>query len=150
LVVGAEELKLRNQIRRLGLDNVVELTGAKPAKEAMEYMAACKVFCLPSWSEGFGIVYLEAMAHGKPVIAVKGQGIDQVIRENSTGLLVEPKDVQSVVGALRQFMADDSLRMQMGARGKEVVFEKFTWAGCAQKYLQLYSETLANKQDGIT
>lgn len=144
---GQEESKLRSQVQKLGLEGIIELTGAKPAKEAMEYMAACDIFCLPSWSEGFGVVYLEAMANGKPVIAVKGQGIDAVIREHSTGLLVEPKDVQSLVTVLRQLMTNEAMRNEMGEKGKKIVLQEFTWAHCAQKYLQLYSEVLANKSE---
>jgi glycosyltransferase involved in cell wall biosynthesis len=146
---GTQSDELKKIVDELGLCDRVHFTGPLPSSEAMEWMDLCDIFCLPSWSEGFGVVYIEAMACSKPVIGVAGQGIDAVIREHLTGLSVEPKDVQSVVNALRQLVADDSLRRQMGARGKNVVFEKFTWAGCAQKYLQLYSE-LANKQNKIT
>jgi len=147
---GTQSEELKKIVDRLGLRQRVHFTGPLPSSEAMEWMDLCDIFCLPSWSEGFGVVYIEAMACSKPVIGVIGQGIDAVIREYSTGLLVEPKDVSSVSDALRQLMADDFFRRQMGARGKEVVYEKFTWAVCARKYLQLYSEILINKQSGIT
>jgi teichuronic acid biosynthesis glycosyltransferase TuaC len=146
---GAQSDELKKLADELNLFDRVHFTGPLPSSEAMEWMDLCDIFCLPSWSEGFGVVYIEAMACSKPVIGVSGQGIDAVIREHSTGLLVEPKDDSSVSNALRQLMADDSLRRQMGAKGKELVFEKFTWAVCAQKYVQLYSEILANKQIGI-
>jgi teichuronic acid biosynthesis glycosyltransferase TuaC len=146
---GAQSDELKKLTDELNLFDRVHFTGPLPSSEAMEWMDLCDIFCLPSWSEGFGIVYIEAMACSKPVIGVSGQGIDAVIREHSTGLLVEPKDVTSVTDALRRLMPDDSLRRQMGDRGRIAVFEKFTWAVCAQKYIQLYNEILANKQIGI-
>lgn len=144
---GAQSYELKKLADELNLCRRVHFTGPLPSSEAMEWMDLCDIFCLPSWSEGFGVVYIEAMACSKPVIGVSGQGIDAVICEHKTGLLVKPKDVSSVSNTLRQLMADDSLRRQMGVIGKKVVFDKFTWAGCAQKYLQLYSEVLANNQN---
>jgi glycosyltransferase involved in cell wall biosynthesis len=142
---GAQADELKKLADELNLFDRVHFTGQLPPFEAMEWMDLCDIFCLPSWSEGFGVVYIEAMACSKPVIGVSGQGIDAVIRENSAGLLVKPQDVSSVSSALRQLMEDDSLRRQMGDRGRKAVFEKFTWAVCAQKYVQLYSEILTNK-----
>lgn len=142
---GQERLRLKKNIRQKGLESVVELTGAMSPEKTMEYMAASKVFCLPSWSEGFGIVYLEAMAQGKPVIAVKGQGIDSIVRKYSTGLLVEPKNVQSLVVALKELIKNESMRDEMGERGKKLIQKRFTWTYCAQKYIALYQEVFLNQ-----
>ena len=139
---GAESDNLKNLAKELKLCNRVHFTGPLPSPETMEWMDLCDIFCLPSWSEGFGVVYLEAMANGKPVIGVKGQGIDPVIRENETGLLVEPQNVQSVVNALRQLISNKPMRDEMGEKGKKTVLQKFTWEHCSQQYVQLYREIL--------
>jgi glycosyltransferase involved in cell wall biosynthesis len=141
---GQDESILKNQIQQLGLDGVVELVGAKPAKEVMEYMAACKIFCLPSWSEGFGIVYLEAMAHGKPVIAVNGQGITNVILDNNAGILVPPKDPAAVVNAISKLIDDREFAEDMGRRSAKLIQDKFSWQSCASQFIQLYSTVISD------
>jgi len=142
---GVQSTELVQAVRQLDLINRVHFTGPLPHLEAMEWMELCDIFCLPSWSEGFGIVYLEAMACGKPVIGVAGQGIDMIIRENGTGLLVEPKKVDALVSALRQLMTERITRIRMGQIAKELIHENFTWDICARRYVELYCEILGQK-----
>lgn len=142
---GVQWRNLVQAVRQLDLAGRVHFTGPLPHAEAMEWMELCDIFCLPSWSEGLGIVYLEAMACGKPVIGVTGQGIDPIIRENATGLLTEPKSIDSLVSALRRLMMEDMTRMQMGRAGKELIHENFTWDMCARQYVKLYCEILGEK-----
>jgi glycosyltransferase involved in cell wall biosynthesis len=108
----------------------------------MEYMSICDLFVMPSWDEGFGIVYLEAMAHGKPVIACRGQGIEDVIVDGETGLLVEPKDLESLKEAMIRLLTDRRLAEDMGRKGRQVVLSDFTWEKSAQKLLKVYKEVL--------
>jgi len=142
---GPQSDELKKTADQLNLGGRVSFTGPLPSSQAMEWMDLCDIFCLPSWSEGLGVVYLEAMACSKPIIGVAGQGIDAVIREYATGLLVEPKNIQSVVSALRHLMVNESLRIEMGAKGKKIVFEKFTWASCAQEYMLFYRDIIQRK-----
>ncbi|HID63954.1 MAG TPA: glycosyltransferase family 4 protein, partial [Anaerolineae bacterium] len=88
---GAEVPRLRALARELGMENYVAFCGARPHDEAMAYMAACQVFVMPSWNEAMGIAYLEAMAHGKPIIGCQGEGITDVVTDGETGLLVPPR-----------------------------------------------------------
>jgi glycosyltransferase involved in cell wall biosynthesis len=136
---GAEDSNLRKQIQQLGLDGVVELVGVKPARDVMEYMAACEIFCLPSWSEGFGIVYLEAMAHGKPFIAVDGQGITDVSQDNNVGIFVPPKDSTAVADAISKFITNREFAEDMGKRSARLIREKFSWRSCALQFIQFYN-----------
>jgi glycosyltransferase involved in cell wall biosynthesis len=92
---GVERGSLERLVATAGLHEKVFFEGAKRPEETMHYMSAADIYCMPSWYEAFGIVYLEAMMHGKPVIAVQGQGISEVIEHGKTGLLVPPKDVES-------------------------------------------------------
>lgn len=139
---GNEYPHLQAMIDRHNLSGVVELVGGKPAAEVMEYMDACDIFCLPSWSEGFGIVYLEALAQGKPIIAVQGQGITDIVTAHRVGLLVKPRSVDAVVDAIVQLVRDPKLRREMGLRGSELVRGNFSWDASAHNYIAIYKKLL--------
>lgn len=139
---GTERAALEGLVRRHHLEDCVELVGPKPPKEAMMYMDACEVFCLPSWSEGFGIVYLEAMASGKAVVAVQGQGITNIVQTYQTGLLVPPHSADGVAAGLKQLLDNPQLARAMGDRGRQLTHEKLTWDACAQEYIRHYSEVI--------
>ncbi len=145
VIVGAGPYRraLVAQVRKLGLQSSVELTGPKVPQEAMAYMDACELFCLPSWEEGFGIVYLEAMAHGKPVIAVEGQGITNVVHKHGTGLLVRPRDVDAVASALRQLLDDTEAARAMGSKGRDLAHNEFSWKHNAERIHKIYQEALS-------
>lgn len=135
---GRERQKLQKMIERLGLTGTLELVGAQPVAETMAYIDACDVFCLPSWSEGFGIVYLEAMAHAKAVIAVQEQGIANIVREHKTGILVPPRNVNAVAEAIKTLIDEPETRNQMAQRGKTLIYKQFSWQHCASKLIELY------------
>lgn len=126
----------------LGLAGRVEFLGRLPHDEVMEYMAAADVFSMPSWDEGFGIVYIEAMAHGKPVIACQGEGIIDVIENNKTGLLVKPKDVESLTDAINFLLSNPQKACQIGKRAKRLVLENYTWEKNIEKTIEVYQEVL--------
>jgi len=67
-----EEERLKELAKSLGIESKVRFLGKLPHSEVMREMASCSLFCLPSWNEGFGLVYLEAMSLGKPVIGCRG------------------------------------------------------------------------------
>ena len=142
IIVGAgeEDARLKEQVSRANLSECMSFMGEKPPTETMEYMDCCEVFCLPSWSEGFGIVYLEAMAHGKPVIAVDGQGITDVVRGSQSGILVKPHDADAVTDAIKTLLDNPQEARQMGERGKALVYGEFSWDMNAEKLLELYRQ----------
>ena len=144
LIVGSgpEEDRLRQLVDQLGLSGYVEFCGRKDHETVMEYMSICDLFVMPSWEEGFGIVYLEAMAHGKPVIACRGQGIEDAIVDGKTGLLVKPEDLESLKEAMIKLLSDRSLAENMGRKGRQVVLSNFTWEKSTQKLLEVYEEVL--------
>jgi len=137
---GPEERKLRYLARNLG-DQVVFL-GRQPHDRVLERMAACTVFSLPSWSEGFGIVYLEAMALGKPVIACQGEGPEDFVRHGRTGFLVKPRDVESLVEALDFLLSHPDEAKAMGERARKEVLEHYTWEKNAEGTIEVYREVL--------
>ena len=93
--------------------------------------AACEVFALPSRGEGFGLVYLEAMACGKPVIGGAHGGAPEVIEDGKTGYLVQHGDVSQLATSLETLLSDAELRTQMGERGRERVQREFQFSGFA-------------------
>ncbi len=120
----------------------IHFLGAKSPSETMEYMAACDIFCLPSWYEAFGVVYLEAMLHSKPVIGVAGQGISEVVTHQNEGLLVPPKDVDATQQALMSLINNEEQRLMMGKRGHSLVENTCTQRKAAEKLLETYNQVL--------
>ncbi len=127
---GSERQRLIERARDMGLGETVEFTGHLSVSALAAQYAACSVFVLPSTQEGFGIVFLEAMAHAKPVVAARAGGAPEVVANGETGLLVQPADNQALHTALARLLADAGLRQQMGGAGQRrleenFVFEKF-------------------------
>lgn len=139
---GPEKDNLQKLIRQFHLENDVELTGAKSPKGTMEYMDACDIFCLPSWSEGFGMVYLEALAHRKPVIAVEGQGIADIIKHGEAGYCIKPGNLKELLNYLQSLIDDPDKRNRMGLRGQMLVENNYTWKHCSHQYINIYSSIL--------
>ena len=92
IIVGKGKLypEIKKQIESLGLNNYVKLAGGKPYYEIPIWMNACDVFVLPSLSESFGVVQIEAMACGKPVVATRNGGSEEIIVSNDYGLICDP------------------------------------------------------------
>jgi len=139
---GIERGNLERQMRMLGLGDMVTFLGERPHFEVFRHMSACDVFVLPSWDEAFGVVYVEAMACGKPVIACRGEGVEDIVTHGETGLLVEPRDEESLKEALVRLLSDGGLREKMGEKARGVVLKNFTWEKNAQETIRLYREIL--------
>jgi phosphatidylinositol alpha-1,6-mannosyltransferase len=127
-----------------GLDaRTVQLAGAVSDAERDEWLARATVFAMPSRlpvggfaGEGFGIVFLEAGAHGLPVVAgAVGGALDAVV-DGETGLLVEPTDHVAVADALTRLLADPALRGRLGQAGADRARE-FTWSRTAARVEEL-------------
>ena len=139
---GDEERPLKRLVNKMGLQDTVEFVGQVPHRVVMAYLATCDIFALPSWHESFGVVYVEAMAHGRPVVACRGEGIEDVIVDGETGALVEPKDVDSLTNALGKLLEDQAYARRLGEAGKALVARSFTWEQSAEKLRQLYEELI--------
>lgn len=139
---GEERGELERLINSLGLRSQVVLLGRLNHQETMAEMAACDIMLLPSWDEGFGIVYLEAMAHGKPVIGTQGEGAARLIEREQVGLTVPARDVAAIADAACKLLSNGELAQAMGQRGREVVLTQFTWSLNAERTLGLYNEML--------
>ena len=96
------------------------------------------MFVMPSESENFPIVLLEAMAAGLAIITTRGTGCEEVV--GNAALLVEPRDPAAIRTAIQTLINSPDLRFQLGSDAKQRVEEKFTWRAVAQEYLALYQE----------
>src|SRR5881396_3590085 len=120
---GPLEQELGEQINQLGLQECVELPGAKPQHEIREYLAAASVFVLPSVVDPDGgmdnlpTVIMEAMAAGLPVVSTSIGGIPEMVIQNETGFLVSPGDVVALAGAIERLFNDLGLARCLGERG---------------------------------
>lgn len=139
---GKEKNNLVHQVNSLGLRNIVNIINFIPQEQLLELMASADIFVLPSWAEGFGLVYLEAMSHGIPVIGCKGQGIEDIVVHGETGFLVEPKNSEEISNIILSLIKNEELRNKIGKRGQEIVTKYYKWEDNAEKYIRLYSELL--------
>ena len=102
------------------------------------------VFALPSIQEGQGIVLLEAQACGKPIVAFDIGGVNEAVKKDETGLLVELGNTDALAESLLKILSDSTLRKKMGSAGRKYVTENYTWDICAQSMLKVYNEALGN------
>jgi glycosyltransferase involved in cell wall biosynthesis len=133
LIVGGEDrlavranflAELRELARELGLLDHVVFTGFRADMRAL--LAASDVFALPSFEEPFGLVFLEAMAMRKPVVALDNGGTPEVVEHGKSGLLSPPRDVPALAANLLTLLRDPGLRARMGEYGRSQVEARFT------------------------
>lgn len=129
-----------------GGEKDIEFLGIKSPDEMKHYYASCDVFVLPSLSEGFGIVNLEAMACGKPVMSTKVGGIIDVVIDGETGFLVTPADSDELSSAMRKFLDNPNLMVKMGERARKRVVENFSWDTVAEKTHNAYKTVLKHEK----
>jgi len=133
LVVGADATEihggsftrdLKELARELGIEDQVVFTG--PRSDVPRIMAACDVFTLPSFEEPFGLVFLEAMAMCRPVVAVSDGGTPEVVEHGRSGLLSSWQDVDGLAANILTLLGDPEMRARFGAHGRARVLESFT------------------------
>jgi teichuronic acid biosynthesis glycosyltransferase TuaC len=145
---GPEMGRLRRLATELGIADRVRFTGAYPHGDLPALMRGSDLFVLPSWDEAFGIVYLEAMASGVPVIAASDGGATDIVTEGADGWLVGPRDVEAIVDAIAGFAAmgpADREQMSSAARRKA---EAFTWEANARGLMRMAADVIAARRAG--
>jgi glycosyltransferase involved in cell wall biosynthesis len=132
MIVGADEQwihkgsytkELKELARSLGVAEHVVFTGLRA--DVPQIMAACDLFTMPSFEEPFGLVFLEAMAMKKPVVAVGNGGTPEVVEDGRSGLLSPAWDVQALAQNILTLARDPALRTRMGEYGRSQVLERF-------------------------
>jgi phosphatidylinositol alpha-1,6-mannosyltransferase len=133
LVGTGEELSyLQSLTKDMGVSEGVIFAGRVLDQELAAYYAACDIFIMPNREigpdiEGFGMVYLEAGAAGKPVIGGASGGTDDAILDGTTGLRVDGRSVEVIINAVVSLLADPARAKAMGEAGRRMVENKFTW-----------------------
>ena len=102
--------------------------------------SACEIFALPSRGEGFGLVYLEAMARGKPVIGGAHGGAPEVIDDGRSGYLVQHGDAPQLATSIETLLANPEMAREMGARGRERVHRDFKFSVFAKSLKKIFRE----------
>ncbi|MDD5615455.1 MAG: glycosyltransferase family 4 protein [Candidatus Methanoperedens sp.] len=126
----------------LGLEDNVEFLGYIPNEIIPEYYTNCNLFVLPSISasqEGFGIVSLEALASGRPVIGTDIVGIAEDIKKHDTGLVVKSGNTKALADAIIRILSDKKEAERMGANGRELIEKKYSWTKIVRKMEDLYN-----------
>jgi len=114
--------------------------GFVPNDELQQLYARAAVVACPSRREGFGVACLEAMAHGRPVVATSVGGLRDLVVEGETGLVVPPGDPPALRAALARLLADPDLRRALGAAGRRRAQERFSWAAVTDATLDAYAD----------
>jgi glycosyltransferase involved in cell wall biosynthesis len=118
---GPDLARLERRARELGLDGRVEFLGHVAFDRlAGEYRRA-DVFCLPSRQEGFGIVFLEAMAAGLPIVAARAAAVPEVVSDGESGILIAPDSPGDLAAALDRLLSDPEERRRLGEAGRQRV-----------------------------
>ncbi|MGQ9780426.1 MAG: glycogen synthase [Bacillota bacterium] len=134
----AEEMRTRAR----SLPNVRWYEETVPHEELVELYSHATVFVCPSRYEPFGLINLEAMACGRPVVASRTGGIPEVVADGVTGILVPPGEPRDLADAVSALLADPQRAATMGAAGRRRVEEEFTWEKVARKTLGVYTEAM--------
>ena len=146
LVIGYGDLEpnLREHAKRLGLDGVVTLTG--PRQDAVAIVAAADAFAMTSASEGLGLVVLEAMAVGCPVVATAVGGVLDMVRDDETGLLVPDGDAKALAEALGRLLEDTALRRRLAEQARRLAEREFSVKGMVDQYEAVYESAVARRR----
>jgi glycosyltransferase involved in cell wall biosynthesis len=134
LLVGRnlEEDYLEGLVRELGIGAYVRFTGPLSERDLHLAYAASDIFALPSEYESFGFVFLEAMAHGVPVIGVRTGGVHEVIRDGETGFILDSSnDLGGLIDKLAHLGQDDMFRARLGEQAWEWTRRQFNWPAAA-------------------
>lgn len=147
LIVAGPGTRLRRKyekrVKQNGLKDVV-FTGYVSYDDLPRYYKTADIVCSPATGkESFGIVLLEAMAVGKPIIASNIEGYASVLTHGAEGILVPPKNPEKLAEALLSLMTNKSLRQQMGAKG-ELTAVEYDWKRVAQSVLNYYLKVLGS------
>jgi len=141
---GPDEGSVRRAVSRLGLEASVVLTGPVPPERLPEHYAAGDVFAMPCRTrragldvEGLGMVFLEAAACGRPVVAGTSGGAPEAVQDGVTGHVVEPRSPEGVADAVSALLADPDRARVMGAAGRAWVEQRWSWTTIAASFATL-------------
>jgi teichuronic acid biosynthesis glycosyltransferase TuaC len=140
---GPERPALERLAAELGVAERVVMRGRLAPAAALEVARAADVFVMPSVDEAFGVAYVEAMAAGVPAIGARGEPGPEEIAACGGGIrLVPPRNPDALAAELRELLADEGRRRELGAAARANVAEHFTWERCGRATVAAYEDAL--------
>lgn len=140
---GPERRYLEDMIKKYNLKNtrILGYISPKEGIKLKEFYRRADVYVAPSvWDEPLGLVILEAMAAGTPVIVTRKGGITSIIKDGYNGLFVRPRNSAEIAEKVNMLLDDESLRIKMAQNARKTVEEKFTWEAITAKFERIYSK----------
>ena len=138
---GGERGELEKQVEELGLTDRVMFNGILSNGEVRAWMKNARCFVLPTYSESFGMVFLEAMYEGTPVIGTEVGGVPELVVNGETGFIVPPGDPEKLGDSICVILGDMKLRDRMSLNAKERAKE-FSWDSVVSQLESIYESTL--------
>ncbi len=143
-IAGKGKLKpvLRSMSKAIGIEEKVDFLGYVPGEMMNALFSSADIFVLPSsFGESFGIVLLEAMASGTPVIGTRVGGIEEILGKGKYGLLVPPSEPEELAGAMLDLMGDKEKRSILSKRSLKMVRSKYDWRVVSERVMELYEKS---------
>jgi glycosyltransferase involved in cell wall biosynthesis len=120
----------------------VTVFGQLPLEAIAGHYARSAVFCMPTRGDAFGIVFVEALSHGLPVVGTRVGAVPEIVQDGETGYLVEPGDVRGLADALTRLLADPERCRAFGTLGRRRMLERYTWPRVADSITTTISSTV--------
>lgn len=139
---GQEQAHVARLVHKLDLADDIWMPGYVRREMLPRYYQQCDIFVLPSLSESFGQVLLEAMSTGLPIVATTVGGIPEIVHENRGGILIPPADSRAIVEAVRSLIASPERFAEMGRYNAEQTRQRYTWSFVATEYESVYRHVL--------
>jgi D-inositol-3-phosphate glycosyltransferase len=140
-LLGSEMSRLRRLSIDLGLENCVRFLGSRRQRDLPTYYAAADAVVMPSYSESFGMVALETMACGRPVIASRVGGLAYLVQDGVTGFHVQEGDASEMAERLAKMLRDKELLERMGLAARAEA-ERYSWEKTANEVVNLFNKLL--------
>jgi glycosyltransferase involved in cell wall biosynthesis len=145
---GTARPALEHQAAGLGLAGRVEFLGMLDSAAIWDTINRATLVVMPSRTEGFPLVALEAMLMARPIVASRAGGLPEAVVDGETGLLVDIKDVEGLAGAIASLLAGRDRARRMGTAGRVRAIEKFSWQrNVVEPYESLYRRLIAARTD---
>ena len=135
---GGYRGELKELTKQLQVEDEVAFTGFLDSKMKLMAMSEAEIFAIPSLVEPFGLVALEAMACGRPIVAARVGGLAEVLEEGKTNLMMEPGNAEALADVIVRLINNKELRLRLSRNAREEV-KKYDWKTIGQKYLKVYS-----------
>jgi D-inositol-3-phosphate glycosyltransferase len=137
-------VRLAGLVRSLELGEVIQFVGAKDQTELPDYYAAATAVVVPSDYESFGMVALEAMASGTPVIATEVGGLAFLVKDGETGFLVPTREPEALAHRIA-LLLNDFVKLEEMRTAAHLLAQQYTWSTIADELLKLFVEVVSGR-----